>query len=156
MKKKKTGEADSLAADLGRIAEAVRSADPTSQDAIVSLGADLEKVSGPLAKASAEATPLLGSVLEALQAVYQQNCPDPTATLEAVAGVLDAIRAHAAGAASQSDLTEAAARLFDHLHRLDARGSAVIAVSPIPETGLGRAINDRLRRAAAPRPRLHP
>ena len=51
------------------------------------------------------------------------------------------------------DLTEAAARLFDYLHRLDAREITVIAVSPIPETGLGRAINDRLRRAAAPRPK---
>ncbi|WP_111734751.1 L-threonylcarbamoyladenylate synthase [Roseovarius amoyensis] len=48
------------------------------------------------------------------------------------------------------DLTEAAANLFSHLHSLDATGRQ-IAVSPIPETGLGRAINDRLRRAAAPR-----
>lgn len=48
------------------------------------------------------------------------------------------------------DLVEAAAGLFGALHALDARG-APIAVSPIPETGLGRAINDRLRRAAAPR-----
>lgn len=53
------------------------------------------------------------------------------------------------------DLTEAAANLFDHLHAIDAlaaaRGAARIDVAPIPETGLGRAINDRLRRAAAPR-----
>jgi L-threonylcarbamoyladenylate synthase len=49
------------------------------------------------------------------------------------------------------DLTEAAGNLFGHLHRLDAMGAERIAVSPIPETGLGRAINDRLRRAAAPR-----
>lgn len=49
------------------------------------------------------------------------------------------------------DLTEAAARLFDYLHRLDAMGAKRIAVSPIPDHGLGRAINDRLRRAAAPR-----
>jgi len=49
------------------------------------------------------------------------------------------------------DLAEAAAQLFAHLHALDARGKP-IAVAPIPETGLGRAINDRLRRAAAPRP----
>ena len=49
------------------------------------------------------------------------------------------------------DLTEAAARLFDLLHRLDATGQP-IAVAPVPETGLGQAINDRLRRAAAPRP----
>jgi L-threonylcarbamoyladenylate synthase len=50
------------------------------------------------------------------------------------------------------DLREAAANLFGHLHALDARGAAAIAVSPIPDTGLGQAINDRLRRAAAPRP----
>ncbi len=49
------------------------------------------------------------------------------------------------------DLTEATANLFKHLHELDAKGAEVIAVSPIPEHGLGRAINDRLRRAAAPR-----
>lgn len=49
------------------------------------------------------------------------------------------------------DLTEAAANLFHHLHALDAQGARVIAVSPIPDRGLGRAINDRLRRAAAPR-----
>ncbi|WP_322890318.1 MULTISPECIES: L-threonylcarbamoyladenylate synthase [unclassified Yoonia] len=49
------------------------------------------------------------------------------------------------------DLTEAAARLFDCLHQLDAMGATRIAVAPIPDHGLGRAINDRLRRAAAPR-----
>ena len=48
------------------------------------------------------------------------------------------------------DLAEAAANLFAHLHALDATGRP-IAVSPIPDSGLGRAINDRLRRAAAPR-----
>ncbi|MBT8410413.1 MAG: threonylcarbamoyl-AMP synthase [Octadecabacter sp.] len=48
------------------------------------------------------------------------------------------------------DLTEAAANLFDCLHRLNAMNAARIAVSPIPDHGLGRAINDRLRRAAAP------
>lgn len=49
------------------------------------------------------------------------------------------------------DLTEAAANLFHHLHALDAKGAKSIAVSPIPDHGLGRAINDRLHRAAAPR-----
>lgn len=49
------------------------------------------------------------------------------------------------------DLQEAAANLFACLHRLDAMGATAIAVSPIPDHGLGRAINDRLRRAAAPR-----
>jgi L-threonylcarbamoyladenylate synthase len=52
----------------------------------------------------------------------------------------------------RGDLTEAAANLFAHLRALDAAGAAVIAVMPIPERGLGLAINDRLRRAAAPRP----
>ncbi|MEQ8291929.1 MAG: L-threonylcarbamoyladenylate synthase [Roseovarius sp.] len=51
---------------------------------------------------------------------------------------------------ASGDLTEAAANLFAHLHALDETGKP-IAVSPIPERGLGRAINDRLRRAAAPR-----
>ena len=49
------------------------------------------------------------------------------------------------------DLVEAAANLFAMLRRLDRPGFAGIAVMPIPECGLGRAINDRLRRAAAPR-----
>ena len=49
------------------------------------------------------------------------------------------------------DLGEAAARLFDTLKLADAAGAATIAVMPIPRTGLGEAINDRLARAAAPR-----
>jgi len=50
----------------------------------------------------------------------------------------------------RGDLKEAAANLFAMLRRLDNTGFA-IAVSPIPKNGLGEAINDRLRRAAAPR-----
>lgn len=52
------------------------------------------------------------------------------------------------------DLVEAAANLFHMLREADALAgeAGVIAIAPIPETGLGRAINDRLRRAAAPRP----
>jgi L-threonylcarbamoyladenylate synthase len=49
------------------------------------------------------------------------------------------------------DLVEAAANLFALLRRLDDPSFTGIAVMPIPETGLGLAINDRLRRAAAPR-----
>jgi len=59
-----------------------------------------------------------------------------------------------AGAASLSprgDLVEAAARLFDLLHRADASDARGIAIAPVPDVGLGRAINDRLKRAAAPR-----
>lgn len=51
----------------------------------------------------------------------------------------------------RGDLTEAAANLFSHLRALDAFGATAIAVMPVPEHGLGEAINDRLRRAAAPR-----
>jgi L-threonylcarbamoyladenylate synthase len=54
----------------------------------------------------------------------------------------------------RGDLAEAAANLFEALRRLDRSGARAIAVMTIPEHGLGAAINDRLRRAAAPRP--HP
>ncbi len=50
----------------------------------------------------------------------------------------------------EGDLTEAAANLFRLLWELDRPGVSGIAVMPIPETGLGRAINDRLRRGATP------
>ena len=59
--------------------------------------------------------------------------PAPRATLNLSAG---------------ADLAEAAANLFAMMRALDAPPHAGIAVMPIPETGLGRAINDRLRRAA--------
>ena len=49
------------------------------------------------------------------------------------------------------DLREAASNLFAHLKELDRSGAATIAVVPIPDRGLGEAINDRLNRAAAPR-----
>lgn len=54
---------------------------------------------------------------------------------------------------ASGDLLEAAANLFHLLRRADdlAGPGGAIAFAPIPETGLGRAINDRLRRAAAPR-----
>jgi L-threonylcarbamoyladenylate synthase len=63
----------------------------------------------------------------------------------------------------RGDLTEAATHLFGYLRALDAKADAnsdtktdtkaarVIAVMPIPHDGLGEAINDRLRRAAAPK-----
>jgi L-threonylcarbamoyladenylate synthase len=53
-----------------------------------------------------------------------------------------------ASLSSAADLAEAAARLFDLLHQADLATAARIAVAPIPEEGLGAAINDRLRRAA--------
>lgn len=59
-----------------------------------------------------------------------------------------------AGNASLSrsgDLVEAAARLFDLLHQADASAKPRIAVAPVPDQGLGAAINDRLQRAAVER-----
>jgi L-threonylcarbamoyladenylate synthase len=49
---------------------------------------------------------------------------------------------------ARGDPIEAAASLFLHLRALDALGATAIAVMPIPDEGLGEAINDRLRRAA--------
>ena len=62
---------------------------------------------------------------------------------EAAAQVLDL--------SPRGDLVEAAANLFAHLRALDATGVSAIAVAPVPAHGLGEAINDRLKRAAAPR-----
>ena len=53
----------------------------------------------------------------------------------------------------RGDLAEAASRLFGYLRSLDAVGARAIAVMPVPHHGLGEAINDRLRRAAAGRER---
>jgi L-threonylcarbamoyladenylate synthase len=53
---------------------------------------------------------------------------------------------------ARGDLIEAAANLFSHLRALDAAGARAIAVMPVPHQGIGEAINDRLKRAAAPRP----
>jgi L-threonylcarbamoyladenylate synthase len=70
--------------------------------------------------------------------------PTPAAGAERAALVLNL--------SPRGDLIEAAANLFSHLRALDASGAATIAVMPVPHAGLGEAINDRLERAAAPRP----
>lgn len=58
---------------------------------------------------------------------------------------------HSLNLSPSGDTREAAANLFAMLRKLDATNAKVIAVMPIPDEGLGEAINDRLRRAAAPR-----
>ncbi len=72
--------------------------------------------------------------------------PEPEGAALSIAASIAALNLSPAG-----DLREAAANLFGHLRRLDAAGPASIAVASIPDHGLGEAINDRLRRAAAPR-----
>jgi len=52
---------------------------------------------------------------------------------------------------ASGDLVEAAAGLFESLHEAEVADAPLIAVAPVPDAGLGAAINDRLRRAAAPR-----
>jgi L-threonylcarbamoyladenylate synthase len=54
-----------------------------------------------------------------------------------------------ANLSARGNLVEAATRLFDLLHQADASGKLRIAIAPVPQDGLGRAINDRLQRAAA-------
>jgi L-threonylcarbamoyladenylate synthase len=49
---------------------------------------------------------------------------------------------------ASGDLNEAAAHLFGYLRALDTKGASMIAIAPVPDHGLGEAINDRLRRAA--------
>lgn len=56
--------------------------------------------------------------------------------------------AHVETLSATGDLTAAAAGLFEAMHRLDAMGLDLIVAEAVPERGLGRAINDRLRRAA--------
>ncbi len=53
---------------------------------------------------------------------------------------------------AEANLVEAAANLFAHLRQLDSQSPQGIAVMPVPNEGLGEAINDRLIRASAPRP----
>jgi L-threonylcarbamoyladenylate synthase len=62
---------------------------------------------------------------------------------EGAAGAMKVLNLSARG-----DPIEAAANLFSHLRALDTFGATAIAVMPIPDEGLGEAINDRLRRAA--------
>jgi L-threonylcarbamoyladenylate synthase len=58
---------------------------------------------------------------------------------------------HTLNLSTAGNVDEAATRLFGYLRALDAAGARMIAAMPIPNDGLGEAINDRLRRAAAPR-----
>jgi L-threonylcarbamoyladenylate synthase len=107
---------------------------------------------GPIAIA-AEEDP--GATIEApgqMQSHYAPSKPirlnatnaDPDEFLIGFAGVAGDESLSASG-----DLVAAAARLFDLLHEADASPKTRIAVAPVPDEGLGRAINDRLRRAAA-------
>jgi L-threonylcarbamoyladenylate synthase len=102
-----------------------------------------------------DAVPDSGPRIEApgqLASHYAPSKPLRLNALEAEAGEFLIGFGHIAGDANLSashDLVEAAARLFDLLHAADASSSPRIAVARVPDEGLGAAINDRLRRAAA-------
>lgn len=114
---------------------------------------DLEAVLGPLVLSTdAEDAPKSpGQLLSH----YAPSCPvrlladaaEPGEALLGFGGTPGAVL----DLSPSGNLLEAAANLFAMLHRLDGDGWRGIAVAPIPEVGLGLAINDRLRRAAAPR-----
>ena len=104
-----------------------------------------------------QAEPVSGSAIEApgqLASHYAPSKPLRLDALEAMDGEYLIGFGFIDGDASLSpsgDLVEAAARLFDLLHQADAAPQPRIAVAPVPDEGLGAAINDRLRRAAADR-----
>ncbi len=112
---------------------------------------EIEKTAGPLAAPSNAAIIAPGQ----LESHYAPRAslrldagePEPGEALLSFGAAPGAMNLSPTG-----DLKEAAANLFAMLRRLDASGAARIAVMPVPEHGLGEAINDRLRRAAAPRP----
>jgi L-threonylcarbamoyladenylate synthase len=113
--------------------------------------ADIEAVTGTLAVAGETDTPSSPGMLKshyAPRAALRMNA-DAAGTDEAYLGFGPGkadINLSATG-----DLAEAATRLFGALRDLDAQGATKIAVAPIPNAGLGEAINDRLQRASAPR-----
>jgi L-threonylcarbamoyladenylate synthase len=111
----------------------------------------VEKIAGKLAAFSGEAISSPGQ----LESHYAPRAKVRLNAHEAEPGeMLLAFGPDAPGTMNLSatgDLKEAASNLFVMLRRLDALGPARIAVMPVPENGLGEAINDRLRRAAAPR-----
>jgi L-threonylcarbamoyladenylate synthase len=123
---------------------------------------EIERVVGPLRALEQEA----GSALRAPGMLASHYAPRAGVRLDAAeirdreaallfgpaepAGLDKAVAA--LNLSKRENLVEAAANLFSHLRALDASGAGTIAVVPIPERGLGEAINDRLRRAAADRP----
>ena len=114
---------------------------------------ELERVLGPVALAGADdhapKSPGMLSRHYAPKARLRMNADGPEGD-EVYLGFGAAGARGDINLSPKGDLTEAAANLFRMLHQLDAGGATRIAVAPIPDTGLGFAINDRLRRAVRP------
>ena len=119
-------------------------------------GEALEDLLGPLAAAGAGAVPKSPGQLDSHYAPALPLRLDaaevrPDEALLAFGPEVPAGAAATLNLSPTSDLSEAAAKLFAALRALDRPELKAIAVMPIPDEGLGQAINDRLRRAAAPR-----
>ncbi len=119
---------------------------------------ELEAVVGPLAQAAAAPKPVAPGMLDSHYAprkpVHVGDVPALLARFSGVpTGVISFRTVHPARRCAvlspQGDLAEAARHLFAALRALDASDCAVILAERFPDEGLGRAINDRLRRAAA-------
>jgi L-threonylcarbamoyladenylate synthase len=107
---------------------------------------------GPVA---VEALPSAGGAIEAPGQLASHYAPGKPLRIDAESAEPDEFLIGFGSVAGDSnlsetgDLVEAAATLFDLLHHADASRKPRIAVAPVPDEGLGAAINDRLRRAAA-------
>jgi len=115
---------------------------------------DLEAITGPLSvpdKAEPLASPGMLASHYAPSCPVRLNASAPDAGEAFLAFGTPAAGEHALSLSGTGDLVEAAANLFHMLRRLDQPGVSAIAVAPVPDHGLGAAINDRLNRAAAPR-----
>jgi L-threonylcarbamoyladenylate synthase len=115
---------------------------------------EIEKITGPLAAAAKGAVTSPGQ----LRSHYAPHArlrldargAEPGEALLAFGPDVPEGAAMTLNLSPSGDVAEAASNLFAMLRALDA-GALTIAVMPIPHTGLGEAINDRLKRAAAPR-----
>ncbi len=130
----------------------------TDEPALLRPGAlareDIAAITGPLSGASDKiASPGMLESHYAPERALRLNAVEvaPSEALLAFGPSVPEGAARMLNLSPSGDLIEAAANLFGFLRALDAPPAQAIAVMPIPEFGLGEAINDRLRRAAAPR-----
>jgi len=112
--------------------------------------AEIEALIGPLADAEADAARSPGRLARhyAPNAPVRLNAEAPRPGEAYLAFGPAARDARVFNLSSSGDLREAAANLFSLLRAADAQAPTAIAIAPIPQAGLGEAINDRLRRAA--------
>lgn len=116
---------------------------------------DIERISGPIGMVQSETIQSPGQVAShyAPHAALRLNAREARAGEALLAFGPDMPRGATItrNLSAKGDLREAAVNLFAMLRALDKAGAKTIAVMPIPNEGLGEAINDRLQRAAAPR-----